>query len=66
MKFNLAISILIHENPSFFEIQCINIRHYYPNAKIFVYSLQSERFVTIYTKMRQILQILVTNYTKIP
>lgn len=37
MKFNLAISILIHENPSFFEIQCINIRHYYPNAKIVVH-----------------------------
>lgn len=37
MKFNPAISILIHESPSFFDIQCVNIRHYYPNAKIVVH-----------------------------
>ncbi len=36
-KFTPAISILIHENPSFFEIQCINIRNYYPNAIIVVH-----------------------------
>lgn len=37
MKFNLAISILIHESPSFFEVQIINIRHFYPNAIIVVH-----------------------------
>jgi hypothetical protein len=28
---------LIHESPSFFEIQCLNIRHYYPEAKVVVH-----------------------------
>jgi hypothetical protein len=37
VKFNLAISILIHESPSFFEIQCTNIRHFYPKAIIVVH-----------------------------
>ncbi len=37
VKFNPAISILIHESSSFFEIQCLNVRHYYPDAKVVVH-----------------------------
>jgi hypothetical protein len=50
---NLAISILIHESSSFFELQCQNIRYYYPSAKIVVHVGES----LWYTQKKRIREI---------
>lgn len=37
-KFKLAVSILVHENPIFFELQIKNLRNFYPDALVVVHA----------------------------
>jgi hypothetical protein len=37
-KFRLAVSILVHENSIFFELQIKNLRNFYPDALVVVHS----------------------------
>ena len=37
-KFKLAVSILVHENPIFFELQIKNLRNFYPDALVVVHT----------------------------
>jgi len=37
-KFRLAVSILVHENANFFELQVKNLRNFYPDALVVVHS----------------------------